>query len=401
MGLKINPLHRNRNAFDDNMDSDSDHGPSRNRRRGPRDKLNPYQRKMQKKRVEECRGVEGEDECGGGSESGMGGSGGMGGVGGSGGMEGVGGSGGVGDVGGSGGVGGVGGSGGMGGVGGSGGMGDVGGSGGVGESGGLGGSGGSGGSGGGSGGLGGGREGSGGSEGSGGREDGSGGSGGMGGGREGSGGSGVGSAAASSSLSRVIKLVSQRIKMLSDDGDCDGGPSTSREEVVMVKCGTLVATLEECKTVLGGTQCVHENVVVPVLEDRKWWCAAFSANSEEVWVIDAHRPNSLEHHAKAIEELAIGVDILFSSFEGQWVPGQITKWERKAVNMDDAHSECDESGIHMLLAIKGCAAHYKFEYLSPANIKEERKWLLTEDLLCEGNELKDKVKKMIGSKVWG
>ncbi|XP_048500966.2 uncharacterized protein LOC125497612 [Beta vulgaris subsp. vulgaris] len=188
----------------------------------------------------------------------------------------------------------------------------------------------------------------------------------------------------------------------------DEKPDANAEEVVMVKCGTLVATLEECKTVLGGTQCVHENYVrvagamytrmwrrkfgnssirfmidptfaarvfenvrrsgdwndcreigcavakgfkgvhanrifgvfVPVLEDRKWWCAAFSVNSEEVWVIDAHRPNSLEHHAKAIEELAIRVDILFSSFEGQWLPGQITKWERKAVNMDDAHSEC-------------------------------------------------------------
>ncbi|XP_057249093.1 uncharacterized protein LOC130590625 [Beta vulgaris subsp. vulgaris] len=41
----------------------------------------------------------------------------------------------------------------------------------------------------------------------------------------------------------------------------DEKPDANAEEVVMVKCGTLVATLEECKTVLGGTQCVHENYV--------------------------------------------------------------------------------------------------------------------------------------------
>ncbi|XP_057247292.1 uncharacterized protein LOC130589762 [Beta vulgaris subsp. vulgaris] len=180
MGLEINPLHRN--AFDDNLDSDSDYGPTRNRRRGPRDKLNPYQRKMQKKRVEECRGVEGEDECGGGSAGVR-----IGGGSGTSESESGGGSVGVGIGGGSAGDGtGVGIGGGSAGDGRLGREGS-----GV--------------------GLGGGREGSG--------VD-------LGGGREGVGvGSGGGGSATSSSLSRVIKRVSERVlgrgeKMLTD-GDCD------------------------------------------------------------------------------------------------------------------------------------------------------------------------------------
>ncbi|XP_057248041.1 uncharacterized protein LOC125493814 [Beta vulgaris subsp. vulgaris] len=64
-----------------------------------------------------------------------------------------------------------------------------------------------------------------------------------------------------------------------------------------------------------GFKGVHANrifgVFVPVLEDRKWWCAAFSVNSEEVWVIDAHRPNSLEHHARPLRNWRLG--LIFSS----------------------------------------------------------------------------------------
>ncbi|XP_057249771.1 uncharacterized protein LOC125496301 [Beta vulgaris subsp. vulgaris] len=99
------------------------------------------------------------------------------------------------------------------------------------------------------------------------------------------------------------------------------------------------------------------------------------------------------HHLTLIK-LCYAMDRFFGSVDSRWEAGQILTWPRSSMHMNQ-QPDTRSCGVLMLISIKMNADRFVETMQQMGNMVEERKWLLSEDVMCDFNEARDSVKDML------
>ncbi|XP_021752268.1 uncharacterized protein LOC110717801 [Chenopodium quinoa] len=135
-------------------------------------------------------------------------------------------------------------------------------------------------------------------------------------------------------------------------------------------------------------------VFVPVLEvpqdspdESHWWCLALHMRAQQLWMIDSMYPHPFATHAKEIDLMLSGIDVLFRLCDPAWKACLLHSWSKCTVEILEPkdNSYC---GVLMLACIKFFARRFTARF-SVGTIPTARANMFLDDVQCEVNELKD------------
>ncbi|KAL2896166.1 TraB domain-containing protein [Bienertia sinuspersici] len=177
--------------------------------------------------------------------------------------------------------------------------------------------------------------------------------------------------------------------------------SKSQEDVIILKCGDLCASVSSCYSVISPfPRGVDENYVrVEAALYTRLWRGKYENKSARVMLdpsfaesfIDCDlnglaSKNGQEIYPTCVAKFyvwqCVGMDALLSSVVGSsWVSGKLDSWARMSIKMGEVgsnsndvdHDEADER----------------------TSVEEEGSWLVTDDVTATENEMKEMVKEMV------